>query len=371
MESKIYLAAAGSGKTTFLVNLLSNQDARILYTTFTDENAEVAMEMVYQRHGIIPPNITILPWFSFLLEHGVRPFQGAAGFGKEKFSGVDLGHEGVNFNKKGTVGYYVNGSNEVYAAKLPELALHCDECSAGAVVGRIKELFDVILIDEIQDMAGYDYDFIAALLHGGISLVMCGDERQSTYRTNTAKKNKGKSIEQYFEENGLAATCGIDRSTLNGTYRCSKEIIEFANKVYPEFPSTDSLRVESDRAHNGVWIVPDSLAQEYCNMVDPVILKNSVATSTVNASVVCNFGKAKGRTYDHVLIYPVKDVLSWLQDNSTQLKPQTRSKLYVAITRAKYSVGFVVPDNMIVGSPAELAIWNPQDRKMKPMAQAD
>ncbi len=200
---------------------------------------------------------------------------------------------------------------------------------------------------------------------------MCGDERQSTYRTNTAKKNKGKSIEQYFKENGLAATCGIDRSTLNGTYRCSKEIIEFANKVYPEFPSTDSLRVESDRAHNGIWIVLDSLAQEYCNMVDPVILKNSVATSTVNASVVCNFGKAKGRTYDHVLIYPVKDVLSWLQDNSTQLKPQTRSKLYVAITRAKYSVGFVVPDNMIVGSPAELAIWNPQDRKMKPMAQAD
>ena len=46
MESKIYLAAAGSGKTTFLVDLLSNQDARILYTTFTDENAEVAMEMV-------------------------------------------------------------------------------------------------------------------------------------------------------------------------------------------------------------------------------------------------------------------------------------------------------------------------------------
>ena len=69
MESKIYLAAAGSGKTTFLVDLLSNQDARILYTTFTDENAEVAMEMVCQRHGIIPPNITILPWFSFLLEH--------------------------------------------------------------------------------------------------------------------------------------------------------------------------------------------------------------------------------------------------------------------------------------------------------------
>ena len=47
MKSKIYLAAAGSGKTTFLINSLSDADQKILYTTFTDENSAVAMVMIY------------------------------------------------------------------------------------------------------------------------------------------------------------------------------------------------------------------------------------------------------------------------------------------------------------------------------------
>lgn len=261
MKSKIYLAAAGSGKTTFLINSLSDADQKILYTTFTDENSAVAKEMIYQKYGCIPSNITVLPWFTFLLEHGVRPFQGAAGFGKEKFSGVDLNPEGRNFYKKGTLRYYCNKSKEIYAAKLPALALKCNECSFGAVIERIKELFDVVLIDEIQDMAGYDYDFIAALLSSGMPVVMCGDERQSTYRTNAGNKNKGLSLEQYIEKKKLTSLCEIDRATLNGTHRCSKSVIEFANMVYPEFPPTESLCAASNETHNGVWVIPKSLAQ--------------------------------------------------------------------------------------------------------------
>ena len=359
MKSKIYLAAAGSGKTTFLINSLSDADQKILYTTFTDENSAVAKEMIYQKYGCIPSNITVLPWFTFLLEHGVRPFQGAAGFGKEKFSGVDLNPEGRNFYKKGTLRYYCNKSKEIYAAKLPALALKCNECSFGAVIERIKELFDVVLIDEIQDMAGYDYDFIAALLSSGMPVVMCGDERQSTYRTNAGNKNKGLSLEQYIEKKKLTSLCEIDRATLNGTHRCSKSVIEFANIVYPEFPPTESLCAASNETHNGVWAIPKSLAQKYCEFLDPVILRHSVATQTANASLVCNFGKAKGRTYDHVLIYPVADMASWLQDASTDLKPQTRSKLYVAITRARFSVGFVVADNKINELPDTLSVWKP------------
>ena len=38
--SRMYLAAAGSGKTTFLLEKTSDKSKRYLYTTFTDENAE-------------------------------------------------------------------------------------------------------------------------------------------------------------------------------------------------------------------------------------------------------------------------------------------------------------------------------------------
>lgn len=95
----------------------------------------------------------------------------------------------------------------------------------------------------------------------------------------------------------------------------------FANMVYPEFSPTASLRAASNETHNGVWAIPESLAQRYCEFLDPVILRRSVATQTANASSICNLGKAKGRTCDHVLIYPVADMASWLQDASTDLKP--------------------------------------------------
>lgn len=50
---------------------------------------------------------------------------------------------------------------------------------------------------------------------------------------------------------------------------------------------------------------------------------------------------------------------SWLQDASTDLKPQTRSKLYVAITRARFSAGFVVAANKINELPDTLSVWKP------------
>lgn len=66
-------------------------------------------------------------------------------------------------------------------AKLPELALHCNQCSDGVVLDRIGRLFDVIVVDEAQDMAGYDFDFISGLIKSGVEIVVCGDEGQTTY----------------------------------------------------------------------------------------------------------------------------------------------------------------------------------------------
>lgn len=54
--------------------------------------------------------------------------------------------------------------------------------------------------------------------------------------------------------------------------------------------------------------------------------------------------KSKGRTYDDVLIYPVGSVQKWLSNHEQDLKEQTRSRFYVAVTRARYSVGIVLPD---------------------------
>lgn len=58
-----------------------------------------------------------------------------------------------------------------------------------------------------------------------------------------------------------------------------------------------------------------------------------------DAYAVINMGEAKGLTYDRVLIYPTGTMRNWMMDHSKKLQPKTRSQFYVAITRARYSVG--------------------------------
>ena len=54
-----------------------------------------------------------------------------------------------------------------------------------------------------------------------------------------------------------------------------------------------------------------------------------------------NFGKSKGLTFNRVLIYPTNPIKNWIKDNNIELASTSRCKFYVAITRARYSVGIV------------------------------
>jgi DNA helicase II / ATP-dependent DNA helicase PcrA len=56
-----------------------------------------------------------------------------------------------------------------------------------------------------------------------------------------------------------------------------------------------------------------------------------------------NIGLSKGRTFARVLVFPTKTMIEYLIENDpSTLKQQTKSKLYVAITRAKHSVAFFI-----------------------------
>ena len=76
-DNKLIVAAAGSGKTTFLVKeALKIGDERVLITTYTESNAEEIRQRFIRMHGCVPSNVVIMTWFSFLITHGVKPFQG-------------------------------------------------------------------------------------------------------------------------------------------------------------------------------------------------------------------------------------------------------------------------------------------------------
>lgn len=83
MSNKLIIAAAGSGKTTHLVEeALKITEGKVLITTYTEANEQEIAKKFYKLNGYIPENVTIQTWFSFLIQHGVKPYQSVIYDGK-------------------------------------------------------------------------------------------------------------------------------------------------------------------------------------------------------------------------------------------------------------------------------------------------
>ena len=68
-----------------------------------------------------------------------------------------------------------------------------------------------------------------------------------------------------------------------------------------------------------------------------------------------NFGKVKGLTVDNVLIFPTPKMTKFLE-NGHALEKEAAAKLYVGVTRAKFSVAFVLRKNAV---SLDLRKWPP------------
>ena len=346
--SVLFEAAAGSGKTTLLTNLaLKYRSDRVLFTTYTDENTEEIRSSFLRAARMPPSNIDLMPWFTFLLKHCVKPFLWHAGFGVDEVSGVLLvSQPSAPRTRLGSVEHYLTADRKVYTDKLAELALYIDEQMQGAVIDRLKRIYDFVFIDGAQDLSGYDLELLEEFLRSGMNLVLATDQRQATYHTNSSSKN-GKyrelGLRRFLEDRKLLDLCPVDDRTLSGCHRCNQSILDVANSLYPAMGAANCIRKdrEEDRALPPVHIVAKDDVEFYAKNWNPVALRYDVRTKVSGSFVIQNFGASKGRTYDRVLIFPTEGIRKWLQDKETELSTQTRAKLYVAITRAKYSVGFV------------------------------
>jgi hypothetical protein len=198
-ENKIVIAAAGSGKTTYLVEeAVKIKGERVLITTYTESNEAEIRQKFFELVGHVPANVVIMTWFSFLITHGVKPFQGS--LFEFPVSGMVLvsAQSGLKFKtRQGQPVFwaeneidkhYFDPVRRVYSDKLPKLAIRCNEKSGGAVMDRISRIFPHVLVDEVQDLAGYDLDILAALARSSVRLLMVGDPRQVTYLTHHERR---------------------------------------------------------------------------------------------------------------------------------------------------------------------------------------
>jgi superfamily I DNA/RNA helicase len=373
-KNRVLIASAGSGKTTFIVDkALAQKEERVLITTFTRANEAEIRKKIIEKNKFIPENITIQTWYSFLLKHGARPFQGVL-FNK-KIQGLLL----VS-SKSGLKGYkkpcpeckqsgiikpckkcqmpFYYGENEIenfyftktlkiYSDKLSKFVYSCNKKTNGLVIKRFSQIFSHVFIDEVQDLAGYDLELLKLLFVADINLLLVGDPRQGTYSTNNSAKNKkfGKMhIVDFFNEN--STLLDINDTKLHVNHRCNKYICDFSNKLYPDFPETNSdFRKMSE--HDGIFFVKEIDVNSYLEKYRPMQLRDSNKKRVDEKYMFMNFGESKGLSFDRVLIYPTQLFLDWLKDNNSELGSTSRSKLYVAITRARYSVGIVVKNDEI------------------------
>ena len=340
--SSLIIAAAGAGKTTFLVKKALEISENVLITTYTDANEQSIRDKFYEINGCIPSNVTIMPWFSLLIKHGIRPYQSY--LINNRVSGVLLVNKAdkkllrlKDTNEK----KYVTASGNVYSNMISKLPCVLDELSNGCVFRRIRKIFSYVFVDEIQDFVGYDLEVIKKLHEVGCNMTLVGDPRQTTYRTHYEAKYKkyaGGKIVIFVQDN--IAGMNIDTTTLSTSYRNNQIICDLANQMYPDMKPCDSAMNEKT-GHDGIFWVHENDIDKYVDIYNPVQLRYDKRTKVNPIPKTMNFGLSKGLTFNRVLIYPTKPMLDWLSGKSKDMKDESLSKFYVAVTRARYSVAFV------------------------------
>lgn len=351
--NKLIIAAAGSGKTSYLIDEALNIDEKVLITTFTNANEAEIRKKIIEKCGFIPKNINIQTWFTFLLQHGVRPFQGSMNI-PETINGICMKYrrtESKNSDgrsyfipKSDIKKYYLSKDMKIYSDKLSSFVFEENKRTKGKVINRIENIYRNIFIDEVQDMAGYDLEIINLLINSNVNLIMVGDPRQVTYHTHYEQKNKkyynGK-IENYIKDNSLQ--CIIDTETLKDSYRNINDICKIASELYPDMQCTQSKQNKSVE-HQGVYFVLKKDILDYLEKYKPVQLRYNKRVNINEYYGFRNMGESKGLSFDRVLIYPTKKMLEWFYDSKIDLPEETRAKLYVALTRARFSVGIVIEE---------------------------
>lgn len=341
-NSEIVVAVAGSGKTTLLVQqALAQLDKTTAIVTYTKSNAEGIRKAIRDSYGLIPKSIEVRTWYDFLLNEGARPYQKAIPLDNRiRTLCFPNGRSAPWVGRANAGPFFLAGGEDLYSDKAARFILECDKAMNGAVLKRLSEIYDRIFIDEMQDLSGYDLELVEALLVAGIELLLVGDPRQTVFSTNHASKNskyRGAGVLQRYEDWNGKGLCKLSYEVK--THRCHQEICAFSDLLWPEFDQTTSLS-QLHTTHDGVFIVSSKNVESYMQKFEPVVLRYSKATSTMNY-LAMNFGVAKGATFDRVLIFPHGPAKKFLKSGELKDIIKSRDKFYVGITRARSSVAIV------------------------------
>lgn len=315
MSSRISVASAGAGKTTELVaDALKVTEGRILVTTYTNESLENLREEMFRQYGCIPANVDLITWYSFLLLHGVRPYQNLISNRPAAksilFDRVPL--HAARTKRADVDKYYFTEGGHIYRDRVSDFVAKIDDETGGLIIQRLNHVYSHIFLDELQDVAGYDLDLLEKIMRSSIPLIAVGDPRQATYSTHNARKHKAYGKAKIFdwirekEREGLVAVTEKCESR-----RCNQEICDFADALFPDMPTTNS-RNDTVTGHDGIFFISRDEVADYAAKYAPQVLQWDRRADTADLRGM-NIGVSKGRSFDRVLIFPTEPMRAYLK----------------------------------------------------------
>ncbi len=330
MDKTVIFAVAGSGKTTYIVKSLS-AEKRSLIVTYTISNYENLQRKITAKFGgTWPDNITLMTYFSFLYRFCYKPFLSDCIGAK----GIIYDNNPNRFVKQNDINYYMSPSRYFYSNRL---AFFLEKWSVVEDIKiRIKEYYDVFIIDEVQDIAGRDFNFLEALMDMDFNMLFVGDFYQHTFDTS----RDGNVNQSLFDD--LAAYkarfinkgFSLDSTTLVNSWRCGKKICDFVSKNLGINICTN----RSDDRTNVFRVMDEAEKREILNNTD--VLKMHYKECYKYGIGRRNWGDTKGEdNHEDVCVMLNKKTADlYRKGKLIELAQPTRNKLYVALTRAHGNV---------------------------------
>jgi DNA helicase-2/ATP-dependent DNA helicase PcrA len=337
MDKGVILAVAGSGKTSRLVASL-DEEQRFLVVTYTELNHANIRSKIIRRFGYFPANITLYTYFRFLHGFCYRPFLRS----KKNTKGVTFNRPPKFPPYKLTDDRrYISSSRRLYANRLAKFVEQSN--LVGDVVARMEKYFDALFVDEVQDFAGHDFNFLLAISAAKLSAIFFGDFFQHTFDTSRDGNVNVGLHDDYaaYQARFRAAKLDVDTDSLKKSRRCSKDVCDFITKKI-------GISIDAHDDRESIVKYEDDPTAVYAIYEDPKTVKLFYQEHHKYACYSQNWGASKGvdRYQDVCVVLNLGNVKAWKRGSFRDINTETRNKLYVACSRARGNLTFV-PESLL------------------------
>ncbi|EGJ71777.1 hypothetical protein Bcop_1585 [Bacteroides coprosuis DSM 18011] len=332
MDRRLILAVAGSGKTTFLINML-NLEKRFLIVTYTDNNVANIRKCIIKKFGYVPHNVTLISYFQFLIHVCYRPFL------KDKIRAKGImwnmpNQQTLRLRRDNPI-FYLTKERYLYYNRIAKL---CIEVCPNLIKERIEKFYDYFMIDEVQDLGGHDFNLIQAIIPTTIDCLLVGDFYQHTFDTSSDGNVNSGLYKDYKKYKNKWSTLGItvDETSLSNSFRCSPATCEFVTKQL-------DIQINSHRQDSTRITLVNNQAETDFLFNDNTKVKLFYQEASKYSCFAENWGKSKGLDsfQDVCIVLNKKTLGAYKKHTLHQLTPSTRNKFYVACTRAKRDIYYI------------------------------